>query len=236
MTPDRPSLPPAALPARRTTPDHVADILREAILTGALEDEQELNQVALAEHFSVSRVPVREALRQLKAEGLVRQEAHQRAVVSSLGDERIMELFDLRVRLETYLLTRAAGRVTDRDLGRLRSAVHDMESMSEHGEWLQRNREFHRQLYELAGATFAQELAEQIAARSTRYLYLRSGGEGVERQAEADREHHAVLDALAERDADRAVAVLTDHIEATRARVRSLLDQRRRAEKETARG
>src|SRR4051794_22192488 len=67
-------LPPLA--ERRTASDEVADTLRGAIINGQFDDGQELNQVELARHFGVSRVPVREALRRLQAEGLVTAEAH----------------------------------------------------------------------------------------------------------------------------------------------------------------
>src|SRR4051794_10802535 len=67
-----------ALTERRTASDEVADTLREAIIAGTFEDGAELNQVELARHFGVSRVPVREALRRLEAEGLVSAEAHRR--------------------------------------------------------------------------------------------------------------------------------------------------------------
>lgn len=60
-----------SLTQRQTASDYVADVLREAIISGQFEDGRELNQVELANHFNVSRVPVREALRRLQAEGLV---------------------------------------------------------------------------------------------------------------------------------------------------------------------
>ena len=212
-----------ALTARRTAPDHVADVLRDAILTGQLEEGQELNQVALAEHFKVSRVPVREALRQLQAEGLVRQEAHRRAVVSTLSAERIMELFDLRIRLETYLLERAAFHIDTAEAARLRAMIQRMESLDDHDEWLAGNREFHRALYEPSGATYTLELVDRIMARTTRYLYARSGGAGIHRVDEANEEHREIVRALEEHDVHRASRSLTFHIEGTRRRVDRLL-------------
>ena len=85
-------LPLRELSDRRTTSDQIADVIREAILAGEFDDGEELNQVALAKHFHVSRVPLREALRQLQAEGLVTAKAHQRAVVSSLSVDRVLEI------------------------------------------------------------------------------------------------------------------------------------------------
>jgi len=82
---------------RRTAADHVADAIRAAILTGTFASGATLNQVELAEHFGVSRVPVREALRRLEAEGLVRADAHRLVTVIGLSTERVAEIFDLRL-------------------------------------------------------------------------------------------------------------------------------------------
>jgi Mn-dependent DtxR family transcriptional regulator len=139
------NLPPAhGLQERRTTPDHESDLLREDIIKGLLQDCEELNQVALSEHFSVSRVPIREALRQLQAEGLVRQEAHRRAVVTTLSHDHIVELFDLRVALETYMLRRSVAVVDDDTLAELEARLQQMAALSsdDHERWLEANREF----------------------------------------------------------------------------------------------
>jgi DNA-binding GntR family transcriptional regulator len=84
---------------RRTTSDTVADELRAAILRGDFEDGMELNQVDLAREFGVSRVPIREALRQLKAEGLISSEPHMRAAVVGHTLERVIEILELRILL-----------------------------------------------------------------------------------------------------------------------------------------
>ena len=91
-----------AHPAReqRTTPDYIADALRVAIYDGQFKDGEELNQVELASYFKVSRVPIREALRQLQAENLVRSIAHRRAVVIGLDLEEMLELIEIRAVLE----------------------------------------------------------------------------------------------------------------------------------------
>jgi DNA-binding GntR family transcriptional regulator len=219
-------LPATQLADRRTASDHVAAALREAILTGVFEDGEELNQVALARHFEISRVPIREALRELQAEGLVRQKAHKRAVVTTLTNERIDELFDLRSTLEVYMLERAILNIGEADLEELDALVERMETVADHREWLRLNRQYHTRLYEPSRAVYTLELTEQIAARATRYLYLRSGGRGVERVKEANAEHVALLDAVKGRDLRRATYLLQTHIEGTRTRVKQFLSQR----------
>src|SRR4051812_19252575 len=146
------------LSGRRITADYVADDLREAIQSGALEDGAVLNQAALAAHFGVSRVPVREAMRQLQAEGLIDAEAHQLAVVRGLSLERIGEIYDNRALLEGYLTLRAVPRLTDASIQELRAAEHVMRPVSDHGEWLRLNAAFHRIILRAAHDETALEL------------------------------------------------------------------------------
>lgn len=211
---------------RRTAPDYVADALRQAILTGVLKEGQELNQVQLAKHFGTSRVPVREALRALQAEGLVRQEAHRRAVVTTLRLDQVMELFDLRGILEPYMLERAMMRFDDEVMARLVDLTEQMDATNDHDHWLELNSEFHHVLYEPSGATYTMDLAERIAARATRSLYLRRGGVGVERNAEANAQHRELLEVVQQKDIHRASQLLKRHIEGTRDRVREAYMER----------
>lgn len=213
-----------ALASRRTTPDYIAEILRDSILTGQLADGEELNQVALAQHFDVSRVPIREALRQLQAEGLVRQEAHRRAVVTTLSRERVMELFDLRVRLEPYLLEKALPQLGDETIDGLEELLERMEATRDHHAWLGLNRVFHQALYQPSDALLTLELVDNVMTRTTRYLYRASGGIGVRRVDEAQREHRAILEATRRGDLGRMLRTLERHIEGTRRRVEALFD------------
>lgn len=221
----------AELAHRRTTPDRVVHTLREGIMSGTLRDGEELNQVALAEYFNVSRVPIREALRQLQAEGLVRQEAHRRAVVSSLSIEHILELFDLRTLLETYLLGRAMPNITADDVATMKGLLEQLDAATDHRQWLERNRRYHHSMYTPAGASYTLELADNIAARTSRYLYIYSGGRGIDRGAAAADEHRQLVRAVSEGDTDSACELLREHIQRTRGEVERLYGERVHAEK-----
>lgn len=215
----------SALAHRRTTPDYIAEILRESIVTGHFADGAELNQVVLAQHFEVSRVPIREALRQLQAEGLIRQEAHRRAVVTTLSPERVMELFDLRVLLETSLLSKALPHLDEQAVSGLEALAERMEATGDHREWLGLNRDFHRALYEPSEASLTLDLVANVMMRTTRYLYQASGGAGVRRTEEAQREHREILDAARRQDLDAVLGTLRRHIEGTRRRVVALFEE-----------
>ncbi|MFI7616593.1 GntR family transcriptional regulator [Nonomuraea terrae] len=204
------------LQQRRTAPDYIVSVLREAIYEGSLADGAILNQVAVAEHFGVSRVPVREAMRQLQAEGLLSAEAHRRPVVRGLTLERVLEIFDLRAMVEGYLVEKATPHIDDQLIARLEELVERMHEPLDHGRWLALNAEFHQTLYEPSDAVTALELAGQMRGRAERYLRLWSAGRGVDRNAEATREHERILDYVRNRDAAAARREVEQHILHTR--------------------
>lgn len=204
------------LQTRRTTPDYIADVLREAIYEGSLADGAILNQVAVAEHFGVSRVPVREAMRQLQAEGLVSAEAHRRPMVRGLTLERVLEIFDLRAMTEGYLVEKAIPRIDDADLDVLSELIKQMHEPMDHNQWLSLNARFHETLYAPSGATTALELASQLRGRAERYLRMWSEGHGVRRTTEATREHERILEYVANGDAVSARREVEQHVLHTR--------------------
>lgn len=208
---------------RRTTSDDIVDALREAISKGQFQDGEELNQVTIAKSFGVSRVPVREALRQLQAEGLVTSQAHMRTVVTGLSLDRVLEVLDLRLMLEAHLLDRAASRLTSQDLDELTSRCDRMEAVDDHQAWLGLNKEFHEFLYSHADADLTRELSRQLAVRVERYLHMRRDS-GVQRIAEANAEHRGIVESLREHDLPRARRELREHILHTRERVIQMFD------------
>src|SRR5918997_1165848 len=110
----------APAPARkslqhRTISAAVAEELRRRIVDGEFSAGFQLRQDALASEFGVSRIPVREALMQLEAEGLVKIHPHRGAIVSELSTEEVHELFELRALLEPRLLKASAKHLTEAD-------------------------------------------------------------------------------------------------------------------------
>lgn len=208
---------------RRTTSDDIVDALREAISQGRFKDGEELNQVSLARSFGVSRVPVREALRQLQAEGLVSSQAHMRTVVTGLSLDRVLEVLDLRAMLETYLLERAADRLSPAHLAALLGLCDDMDATDDHQEWLAHNKNFHELLYSCSDADLTRELSRQLAVRVERYLHMRRDT-GVQRTEEANAEHRRILSAIERGDVDQARAELQAHIAHTRDQVIQLFE------------
>jgi len=211
----------AALQERRTTSDHVADSLRAAILEGQFDDGEELNQVELARHFRVSRVPVREALRRLEAEGLISAEAHRRAVVVGFSRKRVHEIFELRALLEGYLLERAAPAMDAERIAELRALCDTMDATDDQGRWLELNHTFHQLLLALSDSVTAVALVDQLRGQVGRYV-RRYGV--LSRTQEASEEHRQIVDALERGDVTRARKALEEHIAQTLRGIAGQLD------------
>jgi DNA-binding GntR family transcriptional regulator len=220
MSTDLSGIAPAAdLRVRRISADIIAESLREAIQSGALADGAELNQVAIAAHFGVSRVPVREAMRALQAEGLIDSQAHRRAVVRGLSLDRLLETYDMRALIEGHLVEVATERISVKLLNELRELESQMRTIEDHGEWLRANADFHRRLYEPADNQTAFELIDLLRNRAERYVRLWSGGAGLHQPLEAGLEHAAVLRHVGEGNGPAARVELEKHILSTRDRL-----------------
>jgi DNA-binding GntR family transcriptional regulator len=218
---------------RQTAATAVADSLRAAIQSGALHDGVELNQVALAEHFGISRVPVREAMRALEAEGWITALPHRRAIVQALSPARVAETFEVRALLEAHLLEKSAAAMSPAHLENLSALSHAMDKMTDHSEWVAANRHWHQLLLEPSGSQMTLELVAQLTSQVERYMNQR--GENVERESEAGREHQDILRALAANEVALARALLTAHIGHTRRLVLAALEERSEPVKAEAR-
>lgn len=210
---------------RETVADQIAVSLRDAIRTGLLKDGEHLNQVGIAQHFGVSRVPVREAMRQLEAEGWIAAPANQRAFVQALSYRQVEQIFDLRELLEGDLIAKSVRKTTPAQLMALRRMCSDMAEVREHTTWVAANRAFHRALLAPTDASFILDLVDGLSVQVERYLRLR--GSGPERQREAGAEHDMILDAVSAKRGKEARNLLVNHIRKTRLLVLAGLDEAR---------
>lgn len=203
---------------QRTTPDYIADALRVAIYDGQFKDEEELNQVELASYFKVSRVPIREALRQLQAENLIRSIAHRRAVVIGLDLQEMLELIEIRAMLEGFLVAKAGPQLDTAALRRLNDLCDEADRIKDYGyNWVLKNWEFHRTLYQPSESKAAIAMVEHLNLRVERYV-RRSGGMKRLRQAVA--EHRRILKDVERGNFAAARTHLQQHILQTGEQVR----------------
>ena len=213
-----------ALRQRRTTADYLVSALRTAIYDGQFADGEELNQVELASYFNVSRVPIREALRQLQAEGLVRIVAHRRTVVSGLNLEEILELIEMRAVLESFMLKRCAPHIDAASLDALRRLCDEMDRITDYGpNWVLRNSEFHRTLYRTNSSKTMMTLIEEIHLKVERYA-RQAGTQSRLREAAA--EHRQILYYIEQKDYANAGAVMERHILNTGEAIRRFRENR----------
>lgn len=201
----------------RTLSAAIVDRLRQAILDGSHPAGTQLRQDALAETYGVSRIPVREALFQLEAEGLVRILPHKGAVVSELSLEEVNDVFDLRTILEPRMLASSAPEFAAEDFAmldfiqsRFIAAIraHDI------SRWGVLNAEFHMALYARARQPRTKAIVSALLQTSDRYTRVQLSSTAAMGKAEQD---HAHLIALCKRgEVEEACRFLKGHIEEVR--------------------
>jgi DNA-binding GntR family transcriptional regulator len=198
---------------RQTVASMTVTMLREGIIRGSYPEGEPLRQDTIADELGVSRIPVREALRQLEAEGLVTFNPHRGAVVSSLSLAEIEEVFSLRADIECELLRRAIPGLTDEHLRRSTAILDSYERMLREGEvatWGELNWQFHSSLYEPAERPVTMGVVQRLHQQSDRYsrmqLALTHG------ELRANDEHRAIVAAIKRGDAKRATTLMKQHI------------------------
>lgn len=199
---------------RVTAHEFVVNTLRRSILGGSLPGGTRLVQADIASQLSVSTTPVREALRDLAAEGLVVFRPHVGAVVRELDVQEVAELYEVRKALEPLAIRRAAARITADELAAGYALAKDMETESDPAVWAELNHRFHAGLEEAARAPIIQSVLKtvrDIAAIYVAHSLLRQPS----RMSSGNKEHRAMLGALRRHDGEAASSLLVAHLEAT---------------------
>jgi DNA-binding GntR family transcriptional regulator len=194
------------------TPDLVAAKLRAELMAGALRPGAELSQVALAERFGVSRIPIRDALRILAGEGLVEIEANRGARAIALTPAEVREVYDLRVLLECDCLRRAAGNMTHPDLEAIERVRRKSDLDAATPGWSAGDWAFHRAIYLHAGRP--RQMAMIEALRRTCQLFVSAYSTMPTRKPRWLNDHRRILEHLRNKETDLAAAVLQAHLEA----------------------
>lgn len=195
--------------------------LLDEIREGRLGPGERLRETELAERLGVSRTPIREAIRQLEADGIVAHVPRQGATVRTLDYAEVMELYEMRAVFEGTAARLAARAASDIEIDELEDMNRALESLGNAPEAFVLNRQFHAALLDAAKNRF---LSRAMAGLHKTLMILgpTTLAEPA-RAAQAVEEHRAVLDALRARDGASAEAAMRTHIErAQRMRVRSL--------------
>ena len=213
---------------RQTVASMTLDAIRDGILHGQYTEGEPLRQDALADELGVSRIPIREALRQLETEGLVTFNPHRGAIVSSLSLEEIEEVFDLRASIESDLLRRAIPHLTTHQLDQADEVLDRYAVALRTGDvakWGVLNWQFHASLYAPAARPVTMNIVQRLHQQSDRYLRMQlalTHGE-----TRANDEHRAIAAAARAHDTKRACQLVRDHIAGAGRSLLAFLRERR---------
>lgn len=205
----------------RTTRDgdagaRIAEQLRAGILAGEYPPGTRIRQEDLADRFGASRAPVREALRRLEAEGLVRLVANAGAWISRLTLAECEEIYQMRERLEPLLLRYSLPTLDAARLDHMADLAAQMERGVDLEEFLALDREFHLGCYTHAPTAQLGELVSKLWNTTQPYRREYTRLADPESQRIIHDEHHLLVSALRDGDADEAERVLAAHIRRTR--------------------
>ena len=207
-----------------TTPDLIADTLRDEILHGSFAPGQPLRQEELAERFGVSRLPVRDALLRLEAQGLVHVYPNRGAFVISLSPDEVREIYEMRILLEGDIIERAVPRMTADDWRRIDAAHAESTRSANTPEWVEGDWAFHRALYEPANRPRQLATIEQLRGTVARYWTVRDALPS--RSADWLADHDAIVEACRARSSVAARRRLGDHLQRVMELVLARLQER----------
>jgi DNA-binding GntR family transcriptional regulator len=191
--------------------------IRQAILSGRYAGGTQLRQDALAEAYGVSRIPVREVLFQLEAEGLVKISPQRGAIVSELSRAEIDDVFDLRIMLEPRLLLASAPILDDADMADLDERQADYVKAITAGtrdEYGRLNADLHMAMYHRADMPRSRQIVASLLQTSDRYTRLQLSNMAAMEKAMF--EHAELIGLIRARRFDEAAVLLADHIGSVR--------------------
>lgn len=184
--------------------------LRRRILAGQLAEGAVLRQERLAGELGVSRIPLREAIRHLEAEGLVVSALHKGTSVSRLSPSELEELFGIRMQLETWLFEAAMPRMTEADFAACEALTDEAARTGDVSNWADLNWRFHAALYQASGSRIALKLLRSVHDNAARYVNRQLA---VVRDVERElSDHHAILAYARLGDVERGTDMLRRHI------------------------
>lgn len=194
----------------------IADYLRDSILDGKLLPGARILQEEVAEQHGASRIPVREALRMLHADGLVTIVANSGAWVSCLTQRECSEAYQMRERLEPLALRASIETMTERVVVHLAELVRAMEAIDSVDDFMRLDREFHLTSYSTAPDSYLGEVVRRLWNTTHHYRRAYARLAAAPSAEVTHLEHKLILDSIRRRDGADAERVLVTHIRRTR--------------------
>lgn len=197
-----------ALISRRNLKDEVAEKIRDQIFRGELAPEARINQDKLAESWGTSKLPVREALISLEAEGLVTNVARRGSFVVPLTTDEVENHYHIYGLVAGFAAERAATRLTDLELRALDELNTNMAASAKSAEHESINFEFHRIIDRAAKSRRLNAVIRTLSRSMPHEFYLITPGW----HEEALRDHKMIYEALRQRDGEAANRAMLDHV------------------------
>jgi DNA-binding GntR family transcriptional regulator len=225
----------SAIP-RQSLSSAVADKLRDQIIRGEIPEGSQLRQDLIAAQYNVSRIPVREALRQLDAEGLITIVPNRGAIVPQLSPNDIEELFAIRALLEPDVLKHSIPHLSPADFAEadalLNKYVDDLRREQHVAAWGRLNWKFHSTLYSRAQRPHFMSIIRNVNHSGERYtrlqLYLTHG------MKRANEEHYEILELCRKSEVAAGCKLLRQHILYAGQSLKQFLQEGRRADMVTS--
>ena len=198
---------------KRSNAQRLRDSLEDDIINGRRTPGERLDPEALCRDFDVSRTPVREAIQQLVASGLVTVVPKKGTFVSRVGLDQLIEMFEVMAELEGMCGRLAARRISEQELIALREALERCEAAARAGdtdEYYYENESFHHAIYAASHNGFLAEEARQLKQRLKPYRRLQL--QVRKRMGRSLAEHREILDAIEGGDAESAERLMRDHV------------------------
>jgi DNA-binding GntR family transcriptional regulator len=197
-----------------TVAQSVATQIRERILKREIVGGEPLRQDAIAKSFGTSIIPVREALRQLEAEGLVESESHRGAIATELTLDKALEWIHMRRLIETDLIGLAMDRITAEELDKAQEILGKFDdAMDQRREielWSEYNWNFHSALYSPANRPETMKVLASLHTKCDRYVRLQLlSGDHI---ARAEEEHHELFELCRKRNKRAVKSLMLQHI------------------------
>ncbi len=205
---------PVKLDSYKPLREVVFDAVREAIIQGVLSPGERLMEFQLAEQLGVSRTPVREAIRKLELEGFVIMIPRKGAYVAGISLKDIADVFEVRAAMEALAMVLAAERITEEELEELeRILVSKTEviELDEIEKFIELDKKFHDVLYRASRNQRLMQILINLQDEVHRFRSVSLASPG--RMRAALDEHRQLVEALSERDLERAESLAWEHIE-----------------------
>ena len=196
--------------------DWVFQVIRTAIVRGELPGDMPLRQDEISTALSVSHIPVREAFRQLEAQGLVRIYPNRGAVVTKLSCKELSDVMDTRILLEVGALRLALPHITEGDLARARELLELFSKEKDPIKGAELNQKLHFSLYDPCDNQTLLSLIDQMHANVDRYITPFFGKEEVSAELYTVDEHSQIISACESKDTELATAILRTHLQRTK--------------------